>query len=110
MIAVARARNVRIAPRKARQVASLIKGNNVYKAIAFLENSRRAVNPYLIKLLKSVASNAKQKDAGTDVDELFIKNIRIDAGRTIKRMNPRAMGRYNLIRKRCSHICVEVGV
>lgn len=108
-LAKASARNARIAPRKARLVIDQIRGANVVNALGVLENTRRASNPIVQKVLKSAIANAVEKDSSVNPDDLIITEARVDEGRTLKRMQPRAMGRATVIRKRSSHITLAVG-
>jgi large subunit ribosomal protein L22 len=99
----ARLRFVRIAPRKARLVADLIRGKRSEEALNILTFTRKAAAKILIKLLKSAIANATQKK-NIDVDHLYVKQITVDQGPTMKRYQPRALGRATMIRKRTSHI------
>ena len=108
-VARASAKNAKIAPRKARLVIDQIRGEQVVNALGMLENTRRASNPIVQKVLKSAIANAVEKDNSVDPDDLIITEARVDEGRTLKRMQPRAMGRATVIRKRSSHITLAVG-
>ena len=109
MTAHATAKNIRIAPRKVRLVVDLIRGKNVVLAIAQLNTLRnRAVEPVL-KVLQSAIANADLKDPGTDVDKYRITKVYVDEARKLKRFRPRAMGRASGIKKRSSHITLEIG-
>ncbi|PCI30531.1 MAG: 50S ribosomal protein L22 [SAR324 cluster bacterium] len=108
-IAKASVRGARVAPRKARLVVDLIRGTNVVNALGVLENTRRASNPIIKNVLKSAIANAVEKDSSVNPDELVITEARVDEGRTLRRMQPRAMGRATVIRKRSSHITLSVG-
>lgn len=100
---IAKLKYLKIAPRKARLVASVLRGLSVNEAEAqLLMNSQRA-NPALLKLLRSAVSNAKNTKE-MNPEKLFIKEIRVDQGPILKRHMPRAMGRANLIQKKSSHI------
>ncbi len=99
----ARLRFVRIGPRKARLVADLIRGKGSEEAMNILTFTKKAAAKILIKVLKSAVSNATQKKT-IDVDRLYIKKITVDQGPTMKRYQPRALGRATTIRKRSSHI------
>ena len=99
----AKLRFVRVSPRKARLVADLIRGKGSEEAMNILNFTKKAASKILIKLLKSAIANATQKK-NIDVDRLFIKKIAVDQGPTMKRFQPRALGRATTIRKRTSHI------
>ncbi len=99
----ARLRFVRVSPRKARLVADLIRGKGSEEALNILTFTKKAASKILIKLLKSAIANATQKKT-IDIDRLFIKKITVDQGPTMKRYQPRALGRATMIRKRTSHI------
>ena len=99
----ARLKFVRVSPTKAQLVADLIRGKGSEEAINILTFTKKAAAKILIKLLKSAIANATQKK-NIDVDRLFIKKITVDQGPTMKRFQPRALGRATTIRKRTSHI------
>ena len=101
----ARLRFVRVAPRKARLVADLIRGKGSEEALNILTFTKKAAARILVKLLKSAIANATQKKT-VDIDRLFIKKIVVDQGPTMKRFQPRALGRATMIRKRTSHITI----
>ncbi len=109
IIASATLKNIRVSPRKVMLVADVVRGRKVYNVLSFLENTRKAVNPSLARLIKSAMANAQQKDKNVDVDKLMIRIIKVDKGFILKRMRPRAMGRGALIRKKSSHIYVGLG-
>ena len=100
----AKLRFTRIAPRKARLVADMIRGKKSEEALNLLMFTPKAAARLIIKLLKSAIANANQKKV--DVDRLFVKAITVDQGPTMKRFMPRAMGRATSIRKRTSHITI----
>src|SRR4051812_26670487 len=102
-MATAELTNYRQSPRKVRLVANLIRGKRVEQALtalAFLP--KRAAGP-MEKLLLSALSNAAST-SNLKREDLFIKEIRVDQGVTLKRMMPRARGRGARINKRSSHI------
>jgi large subunit ribosomal protein L22 len=99
----ARLKFVRVSPRKAQLVADLVRGKGSEEAVNILTFTKKAAAKILIKLLKSAIANATQKK-NIDVDRLFIKKITVDQGPTMKRFQPRALGRATTIRKRTSHI------
>jgi large subunit ribosomal protein L22 len=99
----ARLRFARISPRKARLVADLVRGKRSEEALNILSFTKKASAKILIKLLKSAIANATQKKT-IDIDRLYVKQIMVDQGPTMKRFQPRALGRATTIRKRTSHI------
>ncbi len=101
----ARAKFIRTSPRKARLVTDLVWGWGVGEALNILAFTKRAPAKIISKLLKSAVANADQMK-NIDVDTLFIKQISVDQGPTMKRYRPRAMGRATMIRRRMSHITV----
>lgn len=108
-IASASMRQARVTPRKARLVIDQIRGANVNYALATLENLRRASNPIVSNVLKSAIANALEKDSSINADDLYITEARVDKGRTLKRIRPRAMGRATQILKKSCHIVLSVG-
>lgn len=96
----------RIAPRKIRLVADLVRGKMVKEAISQLRFSKKKGAALITKLLKSAVSNAKNNFKIKEEDHLYIKRIFIDEGPTLKRYQPRARGRSAMIRKRTSHLTV----
>jgi large subunit ribosomal protein L22 len=103
MIAKARARFIRVAPRKVRKVADLIRGKNVEEALNVLQFTPKYASKKLARLLKSAVSNADQKP-GVNIDKLYVKTVFVDGGPQIKRFRPRAMGRATQILKKTSHV------
>ena len=101
----ARAKFIRTSPRKARMVTDLIRGKGVEEALNILGFTKKAPAKIIAKLLKSAVADADQMK-NLNVDTLFIKQITVDQGPTMKRYRPRAMGRATMIRKRMSHITV----
>ena len=101
------ARTVRIAPRKVRLVVDLIRGKQVGEAVAILRHTPKAASPVVEKVLKSAVANAEH-NYELDVNNLYISEIYVDEGPTLKRYRPRAQGRASAINKRTSHITVVV--
>lgn len=99
------ARYVRIAPRKVRLVADLIRGKRVDEALAILRLTPRSASPVLEKLLNSAVANAEH-NFEMNPDDLMIGKIFVDEGPTLKRFRPRAQGRASRINKRTSHITI----
>ena len=112
MEATAKARFVRISPRKARIVADLVRNMDVGEALQTLSFTRRAAALPIKKLIESAVANAKQASSAVDVDSLFIKSLFVDMGpsRHMRRWRPRAMGRATRIVKGMSHINVVLGI
>lgn len=107
MITRAVLRYVRISPRKVRPVIPLIKGKKPGEAIAILFSVKKRASQYLIELLESAMANAKRMQ-GVDVDSLYISNLIANGGPQMKRFRAASMGRAGMIRKRTSHITLEL--
>ena len=105
--AVARARYVRVTPMKARRVVELIRGRSAREALAVLEFAPQAASGPVSKVLASAMANA-ENNLDMDPDSLVVTRAFVDEGPTLKRFQPRAQGRAYRIRKRTSHITVEV--
>src|SRR5450755_1620174 len=107
MEARAKARYVRLTPRKARRVVDLIRGLPADQAAAVLEFSPQAASETVGKVLASAIANADHI-AGRDRGMLWVRRAWVDEGPTLKRFRPRAQGRGYRINKRTSHITVVV--
>ncbi len=105
--AFAVARFVRVTPMKARRVVDLVRGLDVDEALAILRFSPQAAAEPLFKVVASAAANA-ENNLDLDPDTLVVAAAYADEGPTLKRIRPRAQGRAYRIRKRTSHITVEV--
>jgi ribosomal protein L22 len=103
----AKARFVRVAPRKARLVADQVRGMPVTEARTLLAYSTRGAARDLARLIASAAANA---EANHDLvaDDLRIADIRVDQGPTLKRWRARARGRATRIDKKTSHLSVAL--
>jgi large subunit ribosomal protein L22 len=99
------ARYIRVSPNKARQVADLVRGKDIDEAIGILRYTNKKSAPLISKVLKSAIANAEH-NYDMDSDELYVSEIMIDEGPTLKRMKPRAYGRADVRRHRTSHITV----
>ena len=110
MEAKALAKYVRMSPRKVRRLADLIRGKNVGEALNVLHFTRKAASVPLEKALRSAVSNMLNLEGSSkvDPDDLYIKEIRVDEGVTLKRFRAAAMGRAVRIRKPTSHILIKV--
>ena len=96
-------RYLRIAPRKVRAVADIIRGRRIEEALAILDYTRRSAAEPLARMLRGALANVSEVE-NIDVDTLKIKEILVDQGPTIKRYRPRAMGRATMVQKKTSHV------
>lgn len=103
----AQAKYVRTSARKARLVCDQIRGKGVDEAYAILAHTPRAVAEDWEKLLKSAVANAENNHELIG-DDLKIVAVFADEGPTLKRFRPRAMGRATPIRKRTSHLTIQL--
>ena len=97
-------------PRKMRQVADLVRGMDVYKALGVLKFNTREASGRLEKLLKSAIANYESKTE-TKVEEntLIVKSVMVDSGLMVKRLRTAPQGRGYRIRKRTNHVTLEIG-
>ena len=104
------ARYTRIGPRKARTVINLVRGLKVARALDMLTFTRKAAAPIVKKLILSAINNAKQANAGLNIDELYVVLATVDKGpnQQLRRWRPRAMGRATQIEKGVAHIAITV--
>ena len=109
---IARVKHIRVTPQKARRVVALIKGKQAQEALAILKIAPQAASEPVYKLVESAIANARVKadKDGEYLDEqdLYVRNAYVDEGTTLKRFQPRAQGRAFQIKKRTSHITVEL--
>jgi len=98
-------RFARLAPRKARYVADLIRGKDLDEALAILHYTPKAAARLVSDVVSSALANAQNK-GGIDVDNLFVKSVTVDEGPTMRRFMPRGKGRAYRVRKRTCHIFV----
>jgi large subunit ribosomal protein L22 len=105
--AIARARYVRATPMKVRRVVDLVRGRSADEALAILQFAPQAASEPVAKVLKSAMANA-ENNLDLDPETLWISKAYVDEGPTLKRFRPRAQGRAYRIRKRTSHITIEV--
>jgi large subunit ribosomal protein L22 len=110
MEAVAKLNNVPTSPRKMRQVADLIRGQKVSKALNVLRFEPNHNASRIEKLLLSAISNWQNayEDVRLEEADLFIKEIKVDSGRILKRLRPAPQGRAHRIRKRSNHVTLVV--
>jgi len=105
--AFARATYVRVSPMKARRVIDLIRNLPAQEALSVLKFAPQAASEPVAKVLASAIANAEH-NFSLDPDTLFVSQAYVDEGPMLKRFRPRAQGRAYRIRKRTSHITVEV--
>lgn len=108
MEAIARLKYLQASPQKVRLVADLIRGQGVEEASAVLQLSTKSAARPLFKLLRSAVANAENRDSGVDVGQLYVKEIFVDGGPTLKRLRPQPMGRAFRILKRQSHVTIKL--
>jgi large subunit ribosomal protein L22 len=101
------ARYVRISPRKVRPVMALIKGKGIDEALAVLRFSPNRASQAVAKVVKSAAANA-ENNLELARDTLRVAQAYVDSGPSTKRMQARARGRADVIKKRSSHITIVV--
>lgn len=109
-IAFAKLNNCPTSPRKMRLVADMIRGKEVYKALTILQHNPKEASGRLEKLLMSAIANWEQKNEGMDAEgaELMVKEIRVDSGRMLKRIQPAPQGRAYRVRKRSNHVTLVI--
>lgn len=106
MIAKAEGKFLRISPPKVRQVMDLIRYKDVREAQSILAHLNKRPKEYLIKILATCVANAKVK--GFNAEQLYISRIICNAGPSWKRYKAAAFGRAAPIKKRTSHIRIEL--
>jgi large subunit ribosomal protein L22 len=108
MITSATARFVRVSARKARLVLDQIRGKPVADALATLEFTPRAAARLIEKVLRSAVANAEHNHQVRNLDDLRVVRAVADGGPSLKRVQPRAMGRAFFIKHRTSHLTIAV--
>jgi large subunit ribosomal protein L22 len=103
-------RYINTSPRKMRLVVDLIRGKSVPEALSILHFSTKHASRVAERVLRSAVSNLQNKDEGgrTEADTLFVKEVFVDVGPTLKRMLPAPMGRAYRKLKRSNHITIVV--
>ncbi len=109
MISKAAVDFVRISPRKVRYVIDMIRAKTVNQAQAILNGSPRRASG-IVRTLLNQAVDAAVKNSSADSGHLFISKVLADGGSTMKRFRAASMGRASVIRKRTSHIYIELDV
>ena len=104
----ARARFIRVSSRKAQLVLEQIRGKSVGEALATLQYTPRIAARLIEKVLRSAVSNAEHNHQVRDLDSLRVVRATADGGPSLKRVQPRAMGRAFFIKHRTSHLTIVV--
>ena len=109
-LAIASLRDCPTSPRKMRIVADTVRGVEVNKALALLRYSKKEASIKLEKLLKSAIANWEAKNPTERLEDtkLCVKEIKVDGGRMLKRIQAAPQGRAHRIRKRSNHVTIVV--
>jgi large subunit ribosomal protein L22 len=107
METTAKARYLRVSPKKVRLVIDVVRGMDVDEALTNLANMKKSARHHVIKLLNSAIANAEHNHE-LKRENLYIKKISADGGPIINRWRPRAHGRAGAIRKRTTHLSVTI--
>ncbi len=112
MIAKAIARYIRISPKKARLVIDVVRGKSADEALAILMNTNKKASELVSDVIESAVNNAQRKhpEKKFTQDDFFISKIVADEGPALVRFRAASMGRASMIKKRSSHILVELDV
>ncbi|KUH47238.1 50S ribosomal protein L22 [Mycoplasmopsis meleagridis] len=105
--AKAHVKTQRISARKARLVADLFRGKEVRTALGILNNTNKKASELFIELVNSAVANATNNH-GMDASKLFVKEVLVNEGPTLKRFQPRSQGRAYSIFKRTSHLSITL--
>ena len=104
---VAKHRFARIAPRKARLILDLVRGRDVDDAITLLKFSKQRVSGMIEKVIRSAVANANEQEVAPR-NTLYVAKAWADPGPIIKRFQPKDRGKAYPIKKRTSHLVVEL--
>ena len=110
MEAVAKLRNIPTSPRKMRLVVDMVRGRRVNDALNLLKFEPKHGAEKIEKLLLSALANWQEANEDERIEDadLYIKEIRVDQGRTLKRLRPAPQGRAHRIRKRSNHVTLII--
>lgn len=110
-VAFAKLNNCPTSPRKMRLVVDLVRGMGVEKALQVLKFSKKEAAQRVEKLLLSAIANWQQKNEDADIESasLYVKEIKVDSARVLKRLRPAPQGRAHRIRKRSNHVTLVLG-
>lgn len=109
MVAKAKIKYLKVSPRKLRLLLPLIKNKTVPVALFILENTNKKAASYIYKAVHSAAANAKRLP-NINEDDLYISRIFADGGPMLKRYRAQPMGMAAMIRRRTSHLTVELDI
>ncbi|MDC1106217.1 50S ribosomal protein L22 [Prolixibacteraceae bacterium] len=103
-------RNCPTSPRKMRLVVDMIRGVEVNRALDILKFSSKEASRKVEKLLLSAVANWQAKNEGVRLEEsdLYVKEVFVDGGRMLKRIQPAPQGRAHRIRKRSNHVTIRL--
>jgi large subunit ribosomal protein L22 len=107
MEARAVARYVRVSPRKARLVVDLVRGKSASEAATILRFTEKGSAEVIGKVLASAVANAEH-NLKLKPETLYVSEAFVNQGPSLKRIQPRAMGRAFKILKRSAHITIVV--
>lgn len=107
----AKLNNCPTSPRKMRLVAELIRGEGVEQALNILKFTNKEAAGRMYKLLLSAVANWQAKNDGVRLEDagLFVKEVSVDSGRMLKRVQPAPQGRAHRVRKRSNHVSLFLG-
>lgn len=100
-------RYARISPRKVRSLADLVRGKHADDALDILRYMPHRGARLLEKVIRSALANAEDRRA-TNLGDLVVADVRVDGGPMFKRIRPHARGMADVIKRRMSHIRVEL--
>jgi large subunit ribosomal protein L22 len=108
--AIAILRDCPTSPRKMRLVADMVRGVEINRALGLLRYSKKEASIRVEKLLRSAIANWEAKNEGQRLEDnvLCVKEIFVDGGRQLKRIQPAPQGRAHRIRKRSNHVTIVV--
>ena len=104
----AKHRFARIAPRKARLIMDLIRGRDVDDAISMLKFAKQRASGMVEKVIRSAVANANEQETANIRNTLYVAKAWVDPGPVIKRFQPKDRGKAYPIKKRTSHLVVEI--
>ena len=106
-LATCKTKYVRVSPRKARLVLNLVRGKPVLQAMTQLSYTKDKAGRLLRKTLESAVANA-ENNADANREDLYVKEVRVDAGPYSKRVWARSKGRRSMIKRKTSHFVVAL--